>query len=88
MGNTEFHGLNENGEKLLEMCSEKRLSVGNTWFQKKLIQKYTREEGNGQETNLTVLVDERNKRLEDVNVYMGAAGGVHTNTPALMHTHT
>ena len=28
-------GVNENGRKLTEMCTEKRLSVGNTFFVKK-----------------------------------------------------
>ena len=40
-------GVNENGERLAEVCSERRLSIGNTWFQKRLIQKYTREGENG-----------------------------------------
>ena len=72
-------GVNENGEKLLEVCSERRLSTGNTWFQKRLIQKYTREGENGQERSLIdyVLVDEKSKNLlEGVNVYRGAAGGM------------
>lgn len=72
-------GVNENGERLVEVCIERRLSVGNTWFQKRMIQKYTREGENGQERSLIdyVLVDERSKRfLEDVNVYRGAAGGM------------
>ena len=53
--------------------------IGNTWFQKKLIQKYTREGENGQERSLIdyVLVNEKSKNLlEDVNVYRGAAGGM------------
>ena len=72
-------GVNENGERLVEVCSERRLSIGNTWFQKRLIQKYTREGENGQERSLIdfVLVDEKSKNLlEDVNVYRGAAGGM------------
>ena len=72
-------GVNENGERLVEVCSERRLSIGNTWFQKRLIQKYTREGENGQERSLIdyVLVDEKSKKLlEDVNVYRGAAGGM------------
>ena len=28
-------GANENGKKMIEMCTEKRLSVGNTFFEKK-----------------------------------------------------
>ena len=34
-------GVNDNGERLVEMCSERRLIVGNTWFQKRMIHKYT-----------------------------------------------
>ena len=72
-------GVNENGERLIEVCSERRMSVGNTWFEKRPFQKYTREGDNGLEKSLIdyVLVDERNKRfLEDVNVFRGAAGGI------------
>ena len=72
-------GVNENGERLIEMCCERRLIVGNTWFEKRPFQKYTREGENGQEKSLIdyVLVDERSKRfLEDVNVFRGAAGGI------------
>ena len=72
-------GVNENGDRLVEVCAERRMIVGNTWFQKKLCQKYTREGEGGQERSLIdyVLVDERNRRLlEDVNVFRGAAGGM------------
>ena len=72
-------GVNENGERLVEVCAERKMIIGNTWFQKKLIHKYTREGENGQEKSLIdyVLVDERCKRfLEDVNVYRGAARGM------------
>ena len=34
-------GLNENGEWLLNMCAERGLVVGNTWFNKRKIHKYT-----------------------------------------------
>ena len=88
LGNREVHtvvgkygvpGVNENGERLVEIYWERRLSMGNTWFQKRLIQKYTREGENGQERSLIdyVLLDEKSKNLlEDVNVYRGAAGGM------------
>ena len=69
-------GVNENGERLVEMCAERRMIIGNTWFQKRLFQKYAREGEDGRERSLIdyVLVDERNKRsLEDVNVFMGPA---------------
>ena len=63
----------------MEVCSERRLSIGNTWFQKRLIQNYTREGENGQERSLIdyVLVDGKSKNLlEDVNVYKCTAGGM------------
>ena len=72
-------GVNENGERLVEMCTERRMIIGNTWFKKRMIHKYTREGENGQERSLIdyVLVDEKSKSLlEDVNVYRGAAGGM------------
>ena len=72
-------GVNENGERLVEMCSERRLIVGNTWFQKRMIHKYTWERENGMEKSLIdyVLVEERSKSsLKDVTVYRGAAGGM------------
>ena len=32
-------GVNENGECLVELCEERSMIVGNTWFEKKLINK-------------------------------------------------
>ena len=72
-------GVNENGERLVEVCSERRLSMENTWFQKRLIQKYTREGEKGQERSLIdyTLMDEKSKNLlGEVNVYRGAARGM------------
>ena len=69
----------ENGERWVEVCSKRRLSIENTWFEKRLIQKYTREGENGQERSLIdyVLVDEKSRNLlEDVNVYRVTAGGM------------
>ena len=63
----------------MEVCSKRRLSIGNAWFQKRLIQKYKGEGVNGQERSLIdcVLADEKNMNLlEDVNVYGGSAGGM------------
>ena len=74
-------GVNENGERLVEVCSERRL------HREYMVSKeadsevaYTREGENGQERSLIdyVLADEMGKNLlEDVNkyVYRGAAGG-------------
>ena len=34
-------GKNESGEGFLEMCAEQELVVGNRWFKKKDVYKYT-----------------------------------------------
>ena len=34
-------GVNNNGECLIEMCPERGMIVGNTWFNKKRKNKYT-----------------------------------------------
>ena len=34
-------GINENGEKLIELCLTNSLMIGNTWFKKRMIHKYT-----------------------------------------------
>ena len=34
-------GRNESGERLLEMCTEQELVVGNSWFKKNDVYKYT-----------------------------------------------
>ena len=34
-------GRNESGERLLEMCAEQELVVGNSWFKKNDVYKYT-----------------------------------------------
>ena len=34
-------GRNESGERLLEMCAEQKLVVGNSWFKKNDVYKYT-----------------------------------------------
>ena len=34
-------GINESGERLLEMCAEQELEVGNSWFKKNDVYKYT-----------------------------------------------
>ena len=34
-------GRNESGDLLLEMCAEQGLLVGNSWFKKKDVYKYT-----------------------------------------------
>ena len=34
-------GRNENGERLLEMCAEQELVVGNSWLKKNYVYKYS-----------------------------------------------
>ena len=34
-------GRNESGERLLEICAEQELAVGNSWFKKNDVYKYT-----------------------------------------------
>ena len=72
-------GVNENGEKLVDLCIERELVIGNTWFKKRDIHKYTWESGvDGQRALMDyVLVDRQMKeRLVDVNVLRGAARGM------------
>ena len=33
---------NESGERLLEMCADQELVLGNSWFKKNYLYKYTR----------------------------------------------
>ena len=70
--------VDENGDRLIEMCIERRLIVGNTWFEKKLINKYTWARG-GDERSLIdyVLVqNKRKKELVDVTVRRGITAGI------------
>ena len=72
-------GMNENGECLLELCEERRLSVGNTWFEKKRIHKYTWQRENGEDKSLldVILIQSKwKKSLIDVMVRRGVAGGL------------
>jgi len=69
-------GMNTNGECLVEMCAERGLICVNTWFQKKMIHKYTWEREHKYETSLIyyVLTERRFKnRIIDVSVCKGAA---------------
>ena len=46
-------GRNDSGERLLEMCAEQELVMGNSWFKKNVVYKYTCmvENGGRQGTN-------------------------------------
>ena len=73
---------NESGEKLLEMCVEREMTIGNTMFRKKRINKYTWirvAHGRVEEKALMdyVLIERRMVgRLKDVHVYRGEAAGM------------
>ena len=41
VGQHEMTGRNESGKRLLEMCAEQELLVGNSWFKKIDVHKYT-----------------------------------------------
>ncbi|XP_071529497.1 craniofacial development protein 2-like [Panulirus ornatus] len=74
-----FSVVNGNGEELVDLCAEKGLMIGNTWFKKRDIHKYTYvSRRDGQRALLDyVLIDRRAKeRLLDVNVLRGATGGM------------
>merc|ERR1712055_719203 len=75
-------GENESGERLLEMCMERELVVGNSMFKKKRINKYTWirvADGRVVDKALMdyVLIERRVfSRLKDVHVYRGVAAGM------------
>ena len=71
----------ESGERLLDKCVEQELAIGNSFFKKKGINKYTwMKVANGRviERALTdyVLITKRMVgRLKDVHVFRGVAAG-------------
>ena len=75
-------GENESGERLLDMCVEKELAVGNSFFKKKVINKYTWiRVNNGRVVERAlmdyVLITKRMiGRVKDVHVFRGVAGGI------------
>ena len=72
-------GMNDSGQQLYEMCVENELMIGNTWFKKRRINKYTWVRDNGADKALMdyVLVKQGMKReLTDVHVFRGATKDV------------
>lgn len=72
-------GKNKNGENLLELCAANEMIIGNTWFNKRKIHKYTWVSGVTGDCALLdyICVSQMDKtRLLDVNVLRGAAGGI------------
>ena len=75
-------GVNDSGERMVEMCSECGMAVGNTYFKKRRVHKYTWERqirGEIVESALMdyVLIQNKSRsRLLDVNVLRGVTGGM------------
>ena len=66
-------------KRLIEMCSDKRLVIGNTWFKKRKLHKYTWVSGvNGDKALLDYVCVQKSMRgrLIDVNVLRGAGLGL------------
>ena len=81
IGDFGVDGVNENGERMLGMCGECEMAVGNTYFKKKMIHKITWVRRNGGEMGDRALMDyvlissKWKERLIDVNVLRGVHGG-------------
>ena len=75
-------GENESGERLLDMCVEQELAIGNSFFKKKRINKYTWiRVANGRVIEIAlmddVLITKRMVgRLEDVHVFRDVAASM------------
>ena len=82
MGKYGGPGRNVSGERLLEMCSELELGIGNTYFEKKGINKFTWQRIDNGRVVLRAMVDyvlvEKSilGSLVDVHVARGAGGGL------------
>uniref|UniRef100_A0A8C8DHP6 ribonuclease H n=1 Tax=Oryzias sinensis TaxID=183150 RepID=A0A8C8DHP6_9TELE len=75
-------GKNDNGERLIGMCTEREMVIGNTWFRKKEIHKYTWVRQSGGRVIDKALMDYvvvskvACSRLLDVSVRRGESGGM------------
>ena len=82
VGKYEVSDENESGERLLDMCVEQELAIGNSFFKKKGINKYTWiRVANGRVIERAlmdyVLITKRMVgRLKDVHVFRGVAAGM------------
>lgn len=66
--------VKENGEKLVELCTERGMVIVNTWFKKRCVHKITRVSGvGGQRALMDYMLIERcaKDRLTDVSVQEG-----------------
>ena len=75
-------GGNESGERLLEVCLEQELAIGNSFFKKKSINKYTWVRiANGRVVeralmDYVLVTKDRIGRMKDVHVYRGEVAGM------------
>ena len=75
-------GRNESGERLLEMCAEQELVVGNSWFKKNDVYKYTwlrmaeRRVVGRALMDYMLLPKRMIGRMLDVKVWRGEGGGM------------
>ncbi len=77
VGNTEIgevvrkygvEGVNENGQYLVDTCAERGLFLSNTFFQHKMVHRYTWARGNEKSLIDYIAVDNRLRReVEDSN---------------------
>ena len=82
LGNYGVPGVNESGERLLDMCVEKELAVGNSFFRKKNVNKFTWVRVLGGRVVERALMDyvliskKMIGRVKDVHVFRGVAAGI------------
>ncbi len=71
-GKRSVDGVNEKGEHLVDVCAERGLFLANTFFQHRLIHRYTwrRRDERGEQKSMInyIVVDERIKRVVDARV--------------------
>ena len=71
--------MNDNGRKLIELCKEKKLSVENTFSEKRETHKFTwvsEVDVYKRILDLILVEEEERNKLLDVNVLRGAVRGI------------
>ncbi len=72
MGRYGVEGVNENGQHLVDICAERGLFLSNTFFQHKMIHRYTWARGDERSLIDYIAVDNRLRReVEDAKVVRG-----------------
>ncbi len=76
IGKYGVEGVNENGQYLVDICAERGFFLSNTFFQHKMIHRYTWARGNERSMIDYIAVDNRLKReVEDAKVVRGLFSG-------------